>query len=509
MRIGNICLTVVFMQCAAVAVATADAQPEPVTYEQFGARGDGQTNDMEAIEKAHAFANREHRPVRADDTKTYYIGTIRRSAIIKTDTDFGKAHFVIDDRDVFKERGKPVFIIDSSHRPYKLTDLAPLRRNQTNIGQTLRQPALIRLTDANVKRYIRYGANQNNGSSQTDVILVDRDGNIDMKAPLIWDFNAYTDVTVTPLDEKLLTVSGGIFTTIANQAPSKYTYYARNITVRRSNVRITGLRHEVTGELDHGAPYNGFLAVNGCANVTIERCVLTGRKMYGTIGSAKVPVNMGSYDLTANSAINIIFRDCTQTNDILDRAYWGIFGSNYCKNLVYDGCVLSRFDAHMGVANATIRNSRLGHMGINAIGTGTFLVENSTVQSYALINLRSDYGSTWEGDVIIRNCTFISRGSLINGSYSGKHDFGYPCFMPQRILVDGLRVHDGEPRDNYRGLPIFANFNKANTSDAYIEKFPYHKTEEVILRNVTTTSGQPLRLSDNAFMFKDVKVVRD
>ena len=163
----------------------------------------------------------------------------------------------------------------------------------------------------------------------------------------------------------------------------------------------------------------------------------------------------------------------------------------------------------MGVANATIRNSRLGHMGINAIGTGTFLVENSTVQSYALINLRSDYGSTWEGDVIIRNCTFISRGSLINGSYSGKHDFGYPCFMPQRILVDGLRVHDGEPRDNYRGLPIFANFNKANTSDAYIEKFPYHKTEEVILRNVSTTSGQPLRLSDNAFMFKDVKVVRD
>ena len=180
MRIGNICLTVVFMQCAAVAVATADAQPEPVTYEQFGARGDGQTNDMEAIEKAHAFANREHRPVRADDIKTYYIGTIRRSAIIKTDTDFGKAHFVIDDRDVFKERGKPVFIIDSSHRPYKLTDLAPLRRNQTNIGQTLRQPALIRLTDANVKRYIRYGANQNNGSSQTDVILVDRDGNIDI-----------------------------------------------------------------------------------------------------------------------------------------------------------------------------------------------------------------------------------------------------------------------------------------------------------------------------------------
>ena len=32
------------------------------------------------------------------------------------------------------------------------------------------------------------------------------------------------------------------------------------------------------------------------------------------------------------------------------------------------------------------------------------------------------------------------------------------------------------------------------------------KTKEVILKNVTTTSGKPLRLSDNPFMFKDVTV---
>ncbi len=56
------------------------------------------------------------------------------------------------------------------------------------------------------------------------------------------------------------------------------------------------------------------------------------------------------------------------------------------------------FDAHMGVANATIRNSTLGHMGINAIGSGTLTVENSTIRANTLINLRSDYGSTWQGE---------------------------------------------------------------------------------------------------------------
>lgn len=46
-------------------------------------------------------------------------------------------------------------------------------------------------------------------------------------------------------------------------------------------------------------------------------------------------------------------------------------------------------------------------------------------------------------------------------------------------------------------------------TDAYQEKFPYVKTREIILRNVTTASGKALRLSDNLFIFKDVKVYVD
>jgi len=44
--------------------------------------------------------------------------------------------------------------------------------------------------------------------------------------------------------------------------------------------------------------------------------------------------------------------------------------------------------------------------------------------------------------------------------------------------------------------------------DSNQEKFPYVKTKEVILKNVRTFSGKELRVSDNQFMFKDVKVVR-
>jgi hypothetical protein len=47
------------------------------------------------------------------------------------------------------------------------------------------------------------------------------------------------------------------------------------------------------------------------------------------------------------------------------------------------------------------------------------------------------------------------------------------------------------------------------TDESYVEEFPYIITKEVILKNVTTASGKDLRVSDNAFMFKDVKVIKD
>ncbi len=482
-----------------------------VRYSDFGATGDGKTDDIDAIAAAHAYANQEGLPVKADEGATYYIGRKNRTAVIKTDTDFGKAAFIIDDMDV-ENRNTNVFQVSSSLKPFKPEGISSLKRNQEKINVSLPGTCLITVTNFNIKRYIRFGANQNNGSSQTDIFIADKDGKVDINAPIIWDFDQITAITALPIDEKTLTITGGRFTTIANSAESKYNYYSRGIAIRRSNVLVSGLEHHITGEGDHGAPYGGFINVGDCAYVTVSNTILTGHKMYETIGSAGVSVSMGTYDISINRALNVSFVNCRQTNDINDSRYWGILGSNYCKNLVYDNCTLSRFDAHMGVANATIHNSTLGHQGINAIGSGTFIVENSTIYGRNLINLRSDYGSTWQGEFLIRNCIFIPAGgktasaSLIGGSYSGQHDFGYICYMPERITIENLRIDDSNHPDNYKGPAIFADFNPKMTNDSFVEKFPYVITSEVILRNVTIASGKTLILSNNPYMFRGVKV---
>ena len=484
-----------------------------VEYEQFGAKGDGKTDDRAAIIATHEAANRLGASVRAKDGATYYVASDVGTAVVKTDVDFGTAKFVIDDTKI-KNICSPLFCVEAGSPKFSVEGVKSLKKGQTNLGVRFPSSCLVKIVDSKVKRYIRFGPNQDNGHDQQEMVMVSKEGEIDGNAPLIWDYPEITAIEAFPVDDATLTIKGGVFVTIANQAESRYRYHSRGIVVNRSNVVVSGIRHEITGELDHGAPYAGFIIISHCANVMVRGCVLSGHRTYETIGSANVSVPMGSYDLSVCNAVNISFVDSRQITDINDSRYWGIFGSNYCKNILFDNCEFSRFDAHMGVANATIRNSKLGYMGIHAIGFGTFLVENTTVSSKCLVELRSDYGSTWDGDFVIRNCTFIpyggkpKAGSVFAGWNDGQHDFGYVCRLPRKVTIDGLFVDDTNHPEKYAGPTIFGAFNPKMKDETYVEKFPYVPTEEVVLSNVRTASGKPLGVSPNEWMFRNTKIVR-
>ena len=472
-----------------------------ISYSEYGAVGDGVTDDFDAIIKAHDAANEAGLKVQANAGATYYIGATNKTAQIQTDTDWGDAKFIIDDTKVeVRNFNTQVFTVSSRIPSTRITTVTTLKKNQEKIDLSLPHDSFMVVNDRTTIRYIRFGPDQNNGAPQTDVFVVDKNGHIDMTSPVIWDFNNVSSMTAYPIDTETLTVSGGHFTTIANQLDSRYVN--RGINIRRSNVVIDGVYHAIIGEDDTVAPYSGFISISNCANVTVQNSTLSGRKRS----------SMGSYDISVYGSTNVTFRNCRQVNDIHDSSRWGIFGSNYSKNITLDRVEFSRFDAHMGVANATVKNSVLGHMGMNLIGCGVFLVENTKVCGSSFINLRSDYGSTFDGEVIIRNCEFFPRNGaqvdavLIGGSYSGQHDFGYTCYMPRKITIDGLVINDNPPNADYQGPKIFASFNNAYRSEEYVEKFPYVITEEVEIKNLTVKSGKPLVISTNPFMFRNVKI---
>ena len=93
----------------------------------------------------------------------------------------------------------------------------------------------------------------------------------------------------------------------------------------------------------------------------------------------------------------------------------------------------------------------------------------------------------------------------------GKEDIFHP--MPtlfHRVQLWRVRrkVFKENPPSNYRGPKLFADFNRAHTSEKYVEKFPYVITEQVDIKNLTIQSGLPYHISTNPFMFRNVKVNR-
>lgn len=481
---------------------------ESVTYERFGAVGDGVHDDLPAICEAHAYANRHGLPVKTRPDAAYHLGSKALTAVIATDTDWNSSRFTIDDTKVENHR-RSLFEVRSLLKPETLP-IERLARDQKRLDVRPERDCHVVVWNSKKMRYIRRGSNRNSGTAQRDCFILRRDGTIE--GDIDWDYEKVSRVEARPIDAKRLVLRGGVFTTVANRMKQEvgYNYWSRNIDIQRSNTEVDGLAHHVVGETSVGHPYSGFIRVGNCANVTLRNCFASAHKTYRTIGAAHKPVSMGSYDYSANGVVNFTMINC-RMDEICDRTRWGVIGTNFCKNILLEDCTLNRMDTHMGVSGSyIIRRCTLGYAGLNAIGRGLLLVEDSTLCGSSLVSFRGDYGSTWEGDVVIRNCRWIpacgstGRAQMFSVGNDGTHDFGYDCFMPREITIDGLHVDDSNHPKDYDGLFFFSNPGGADPADS---AFPYARCRKLTVRGLTTASGKKPRVSSNAQVAKSVVLV--
>ncbi|MBI5830923.1 MAG: hypothetical protein HZB16_01255 [Armatimonadetes bacterium] len=481
----------------------------PVNYEAFGAVGDGVNDDLPAIVEAHAFANAHGLAVKSKPDATYHLGRRALTAVIATDVDWSTSRFVIDDRDVENHRAS-LISVRSMLTPVQLK-IDRLTRDQRQLDVRPPRDCWVRVENSQKRLYIRQGLNQNDGTPQRDCFILRRDGSIE--GDIDWQYDTITKVEALPIDDQPLTLRGGIITTHANAMRQEkgYNYWARNIAITRSNTTVVGLTHKIVGETEVGHPYSGFITFSRCANATLRDCQVSGHRTYSTIGAAGKPVSMGTYDISGNEVVNLHLVGCRQ-DDICDTSRWGIIGTNFCKNIVLEDCTLSRMDTHQGVSGEyTIRRCTLGHAGLNAIGRGTLTIEDSTLNGRSLLSLRGDYGSTWEGEVIIRRSRWIPgcgakvQPYLLSAGNDGTHDFGYPCYMPRQITIDGLTIEDKNVPDGYQGAYLFSDPDGGNSPGE--RPFPYRLTEKVTLRGVSTASGLKPRVCPDARFAERVTVV--
>lgn len=468
-----------------------------VNYIDFGAVGDGVTDDFSAICAAHEYANEHGLPVRIDDGRTYLIRQniidgVLKTATIKTDVIWGNSNIIIDDTDIdyFDEKGSstaPIFKISSDYENIEITDrealscLGEIGEGVERLGISFGYPALLVIYDDECRVYRRYGATYKSQSSpQNEILLIDPNGKIDASTPFMFDYNEITRITVIRADVRPITIKGGNITTLACQknpidektgARAKYVH--RNILINRSNVTLDGVVHFVEGERSlsdyaesglAGAHYWGFFNVSFSNNVTLKDCVLTGRRSY----------RFSTYEFLADHVNFIRLIGCKQSNftlvdeegnEVYSMSYspltqwprcWGIGGTNFCKNMEYVDCRLSRFDAHQGLYNGRIINSEINFMEI--IGKGELVLDNVKWNSPAqgriynsFAYLRDDFGCTWDGNITFKNCIFnVSEGDAQVFYFRYVDwDFGYNCHFPNLLidnpvvngLTDGAKIY--------------------------------------------------------------------
>ena len=504
---------------------------------------------------------------------------------IATDVDFMGATFIVNDvgEAAYASRALTLFTFnrENNYKSVPMTTMQELTGHSIiNIpsGTTslpwlvseLESQSMLEIISSH-RDYIRHGSNENSGTKRTDMVIINTDGTLAEDTPIVFDFDAVSILRIYRVDDKPITVENGVFKNICCQVVESTTYestthankyhsYRRGFGVFRSNVTLKNIDHEMlnepalgsypegcgytpdskhfgtNGQLSYGSrhesyPYYGFIFVEKVYNLNVKDSSLDGHTTYyedkpatvSTGGSVPNPVPMGSYDFVLEYSCNVTFTNVTQKAEtgLGDSKYWGIMSSNGSRNLTFEGCEINRFDAHKGFWNATLKNTTIGHS-FNVIGGGTLIADGVTkITGSAFISLRSDYGASFRGDMILKNCTFENRPSyntnkggtlkntrnnyayLINSGFNISNtgwsssssagaywlwDFGYTCYMPQNVTLENFTSYANRKTYLFNDLPdiIFEKtYVDGQTPTKTTVKYPYQITKSVTYVGMT------------------------
>ncbi len=456
-----------------------------VYYKDYGADGFDGNDDAEAIRAAHEYANLGGHKVVAEAGANYDIGLLESSIIVQTDVDWKDATFNLHDYKITPDmminsttyyRNIQIFTILREEGAVSIRGLNDKKAeinaaggldasSFTSFNFNFGRPMLVYVCNSYHANYIRYGVNASEGGGQKEVVMVDKDGNLDPSTPLMFDYEYVTALDCYPIDDLPIIIEGGKFVTnpFKSDEMQDYTAYSRGLQCARSNVTFKNVKHIITDEgnynynnhnntEDYGCPYGGFYNTSNCNNIRYLGCQASAHIVYkGSNGAG-----MGTYDVSPGNSTNIVFEECYQEEaNFFDKTYvkdangnptstsqtrWGVMGSSGNKNITFLNSRLTRMDAHGGAHNIYIIGTEIRTIRVD--GTGIFYMEDSVVHNAnPFIGLREDYGGFWDGNLIIKDCVAVGRTNfaLISNTWYN-HYFGYPTSYPANILVDNLKV---------------------------------------------------------------------
>ncbi|MFA4868406.1 MAG: hypothetical protein WC623_09420 [Pedobacter sp.] len=455
---------------------------QSVNYKMFGAVGDGVNDDSIQIKAAHDYANAHDMPV-INFSGEYWLKKANNVEIY-TNVDWGSSIFHIDETTNTPGNGRFKIL------PRKATIKIELSESEKKSFLSRFKPGvkvipelaafkncLVNISDKNDKIGFRAGAKFDGQSwAREELFYVEEHGSI--IGDIAWSFKDYTTFTAFPADTSYLTVNGGTFYLSGDSPGTKYVRNGFAISRSRTIIQNQWVGLE-PGKSDISmSPRSGFYSYSNVYDVKLENIRLIPYEQ-DREGTAR-DVSAGTYGIGGARILNALFRNITAEGGPI---HWGVFGTNLNKNFRVENCKLNRIDVHFHCWNLYIKDSSIGYRGISVTGGGDLSIENTSCFSRSFINFRRDFGSKWDGNILMRNCRFIpsTLGETSVLDFNPQDfDYKYPLGFGRSIIVENLLIDFNTVSDSVAACWLMKTPNFSKTKSGHRLFFPNY----VEFRNV-------------------------
>ncbi|USL85812.1 hypothetical protein [Enterobacter phage fGh-Ecl02] len=374
----------------------------PVSFTQFGAVGDGVTNDVQAVAAAFAYAYANNLPVEQHsgtfllDGGTYLdiknLQTDLTGCVLKPSASW-TGQIVITQGDAPITHGAGSAVVNAMNTNNNASRA---------VGSTVFN-GLASNTDLN-GCYIKVSTSQpmftfrDTIYTRKDLNRVYNRGNIEN--PLRYGIgNNVTEVFALKIRKDVQTVKG---LTIDESLSRNYRIVFINNATRVRLLNTSFINAPITQDYS-----TSRIEVSNSYDVIID-----GLFTPAVVDSFTSSGDIYSYTLGFGESMNIQVKNATGNGE-----GWGATGSNDCANISFTNCDLSRIDFHRPFQGfLRVNKCNVGRYGVVASGIGDLIIDDvvfngSTDTLGSIIATRPDAGGFFDGDLYMTNVTIAGRRS--------------------------------------------------------------------------------------------------
>jgi|GEM_PF-4443629 len=440
-----------------------------ISYDDFGAARDGKHDATEAVKAAHQDANARQLPV-VQHSGRFLLNKTGPGISVKTDTDLRGATILctIDYTTITPRLWTYLFLLDQEQEELTaIVDKSELTKGAARIPSLAGHSGMISI-QSSTPAMMRWGR-QATAMREPHTIGFK---NGELNKPLYFDFSAAEDVRVyfKPWVQR-----------IEFQCP-KFEFNAQTnirafVKVARNNARVCNMEANL-GEQEKSVPVYTPIAIRMCADVEVEG-------LYCDHSGKPAPEQINAYLILMTDSVGI------HLHKVRNYTGWSGINGNYFSDLLLEDFVVYSIGGHAYVRDLTFRNGTFfQHCLLQGMGTLTLerVTHQNILQSKSdrFIFIRNDYGESWDGDVVIRDCKAVLGDTVDRYIILRSEPIGYD---PQGSTFDpNLDINGFVVQSSKAQQEIYGYYGGKDVGSEATKVLP----ERISIRNLTIEGNAPV-----------------